>query len=71
MIIKDSPIEGLLPKGHKCIYCHWYKYNSKTERCYGFTQEDINECIKLNFMYFRGRQPKQIPPKSHIQGTGG
>jgi len=51
-----------LAKGFKCTYCHWYKYKSKFERCYGFTKGDVAKCIEADFIYFSGRKSKLIKP---------
>lgn len=50
-------MEYKVVKNCKCRYCHWYRPR-KGQRCYGFNEEDIKECIENDYESFKGRDVK-------------
>ena len=41
----------------RCKYCHWYRPR-KGQRCWGFNEEDIKECMENDYGSFKGRDTK-------------
>ena len=43
----------------KCRHCHWYRPR-KEQRCWGFNEADIKDCIEHDYWSFRFRDIKVL-----------
>jgi len=52
-----------LGKECKCIHCHWYR-PKKNQRCWGFSEGDIEDCMSNEYASFKGR--KKVNKKEEV-----